>query len=208
VPPRKPAPLPLLSQPPAERADAARNRRRLVDAALRIVATRGVAGLALDEVAREAGVGVGTAYRRFGDVNGLAYTLLEDHELRFQEAFLSGPPPLGPGGPPEARIRAFVHALMDLQEEQWELRLLAAFNATQWYAGGPYRAYHVHLSYLVTELHRGLDAGYVASALLALLQPSAVDHQHRTLGLSLERIRAGLEAILDGILRPPGTPVA
>ena len=41
--------------PPAERADAARNRQRLIDAAQRIVRRQGiVAGLALDEVARPA----------------------------------------------------------------------------------------------------------------------------------------------------------
>jgi AcrR family transcriptional regulator len=200
VSPRKPPPLPLVDQPPAERADAARNRQRLVDAALRIVATKGVAGLALDEVAREAGVGVGTAYRRFGDVSGLAYTLLEDAEVRFQEAFLAGPPPLGPGAPPADRVRAFLRALFELQEEQWDLRLLATSKAAHGYAGGPYGAYHLHLVTLLDDLGAGLDAGYTASVLLALLQPSVLDHQRRALGLSLERIRDGLETVVAAVL--------
>ncbi|GAA3285605.1 MULTISPECIES: TetR/AcrR family transcriptional regulator [Dactylosporangium] len=200
---RKPAPLPLLDQPPAERADAARNRQRLVDAAQRIVAAKGVAGLALDEVARAAGVGVGTAYRRFGDVSGLAYTLLEEAEVRFQEAFLAGPAPLGPGAGPEDRVRAFVHALLDLQEEQWDLRLLASVKTPHGYAGGPYSAYHLHLANLLAAAHRDLDPRYAASALLALMQPSLLDHQRRTLGLSLEQIRAGLDRFVAGLLDRP-----
>ena len=200
---RLPQPLPLAGQPPAERADAARNRRRLVDAALRIVAAKGVAGLALDEVAREAGVGVGTAYRRFGDVGGLAYTLMEGHEIRFQEAFLGGPPPLGPGAPPAQRIRAFLDALLDLQEEQWELRLLASTKAAYGYAGGPYLTYHRHLVTQLEQLEPALDAGYTAGALLALLQPAVLDHQRRVLGLPMERIRAGLRVVADRLLGHP-----
>ncbi|MFI5914468.1 TetR/AcrR family transcriptional regulator [Dactylosporangium sp. NPDC051541] len=199
---RKPLPLPLLDQPPAERADAARNRQRLVDAALRIVAAKGVAGLALDEVAKEARVGVGTAYRRFGDLSGLAYTLLEEAEVRFQEAFLAGPPPLGPGAEPAPRVRAFLHALLDLQEEQWDLRLLASVKTAHGYANGPYGAYHLHLTNLLTATHRDLDPRYTASALLALLQPALLDHQHRALGLSMPQIRAGLDTLVDGVLGP------
>ncbi|MEV4134695.1 TetR/AcrR family transcriptional regulator [Dactylosporangium sp. NPDC049742] len=192
-------PLPMAGQPPAERADAARNRQRLVDAALRIVAARGVAGLALDEVAREAGVGVGTAYRRFGDLSGLAYTLMEGHEVRFQEAFLGGPPPLGPGAPPAARIRAFLHALLDLQRDQWELRLLATTTAQGW-GSGPYKTYHLHLVTLLDELDPARDAAYTASVLLALLQPAVLDHQQRVLDLTPDRIRSGLDTVLDALL--------
>ncbi|MFI6846296.1 TetR/AcrR family transcriptional regulator [Kitasatospora sp. NBC_00085] len=46
------------------RADAARNRARLLDAATEIFTTRGV-GVPTEEVARAAGVGVGTLFRHF-----------------------------------------------------------------------------------------------------------------------------------------------
>lgn len=46
------------------RADAARNRLRILEAAKEAF-TRGGAGASLDEVAREAGVGPGTLYRHF-----------------------------------------------------------------------------------------------------------------------------------------------
>lgn len=52
--------------PRALRRDAARNRERIIDAARKLIATRGL-GVGLNEVARHAGVGVGTVYRRFPD---------------------------------------------------------------------------------------------------------------------------------------------
>lgn len=46
------------------RADAERNRRRIVDAARELFASRGI-DITLDDVAAHAKVGVGTVYRRF-----------------------------------------------------------------------------------------------------------------------------------------------
>lgn len=46
------------------RRDAVRNRQRLIDAAREVFAERGV-NVTLDDVARHAGLGVGTVYRRF-----------------------------------------------------------------------------------------------------------------------------------------------
>lgn len=49
---------------PARRADAQRNRAQLLDAARRLLAAGG-ATTALEAIAREAGVGIGTLYRHF-----------------------------------------------------------------------------------------------------------------------------------------------
>lgn len=46
------------------RADAARNRARLLDAATEVFTTRGI-GVPTEEIARAAGVGVGTLFRHF-----------------------------------------------------------------------------------------------------------------------------------------------
>lgn len=52
------------------RADAERNRTRIVEAALSLFAQRGLS-VALEEVAAHAGVGIGTLYRRFGERDAL-----------------------------------------------------------------------------------------------------------------------------------------
>ncbi|MEU1276142.1 TetR/AcrR family transcriptional regulator [Streptomyces sp. NPDC005799] len=66
------------------RADAERNRQRLIAAARELYATRGL-DISLDEVARHAGVGIGTAYRRFADRGELVEAVLDGAEQRILE---------------------------------------------------------------------------------------------------------------------------
>ena len=59
------------------RADAERNRQRLLAAAKELFATRGL-HVTLDDIARHAGVGTGTAYRRFANKDELIDALMVD----------------------------------------------------------------------------------------------------------------------------------
>jgi AcrR family transcriptional regulator len=59
------------------RADAERNRERILAAAAEVFADRGL-DVSLDEVAAAAGVGVGTVYRRFADKDALIDALFDD----------------------------------------------------------------------------------------------------------------------------------
>lgn len=58
------------------RADAERNRRRIIAAAQEVFASRGL-DVTLDDIARHAGVGVGTAYRRFANREELIDAVFE-----------------------------------------------------------------------------------------------------------------------------------
>jgi AcrR family transcriptional regulator len=64
-----------LSERPLRR-DAERNRQRILDAARVVFAERGLSG-SHDDIANEAGVGVGTVYRRFPDKEQLIDALFE-----------------------------------------------------------------------------------------------------------------------------------
>ncbi len=78
------------------RADAERNRRLLLDAARELFAQRGLQ-VTLDDVAHHAGLGVGTAYRRFGTRETLIDALfdgrvrdivsLAEHALEVEDAW-------------------------------------------------------------------------------------------------------------------------
>ncbi len=77
------------------RADAERNRQRLLAAAKDLFATRGL-DVTLDDVARHAGVGTGTAYRRFPNKDALIDALMVDRigELgKLAEECLEDPDP-------------------------------------------------------------------------------------------------------------------
>jgi AcrR family transcriptional regulator len=69
-----PEPVPV---PAPLRADAERNRRRLLEAAREVFAERGL-DVTLDDIARHAGVGIGTAYRRFPNKDALVEELMVD----------------------------------------------------------------------------------------------------------------------------------
>ncbi len=189
--------LPVFGEPLPERADAVRNRRRILEAAERLVAEQGVEDLCVSEVAEAAGVGVGTLYRRFGDRAGLAYALLDEREREFQAAFLNGLAPLGPGAPPVERIRAFLRAWVDELEEYIELMLMAE-TARQGarYRSGAYQFHLAHVSALVREAWPDADAEYLAGALLAPLAAEVYSHQRRERGMDVERIKAGLDELL------------
>src|SRR3954471_13315487 len=58
------------------RKDAARNRERLLTAASELFAERGL-HVTLNDIAHRAGVGVGTAYRRFANKDELIDALFE-----------------------------------------------------------------------------------------------------------------------------------
>lgn len=199
-------PLPAFGASRPERADAARNRRRILKAAERIMAERGVEGLSMNGVATAAAVGVGTLYRRFGDRAGLAYALLDEQAQEMQAAFMYGPPPLGPGAPPVERIRAFLHAYVDDLEENLDLWLMAdtASLGTR-HQSGAHQVRLTHVSVLVRGARPDADAEYLAEALLAPLATDLYAHQRRERGMSIERIKAGLDELLGCFVDAPSS---
>src|SRR3954453_4241662 len=97
-----------------ERADAARNREKILRAAAELFERDGVEAVSMDAVARAAGVSKGTLFHRFGSRAGLAMALLDEAERELQEALLRGPAPVGPGAPAAERLTAFLPAYVDL----------------------------------------------------------------------------------------------
>ena len=191
--------LPVLDpgQTPRERADAARNRRRILAAAAELVAERGIDRVSMDDVARAACVGTGTLYRRFGDRAGLALALLDDHTRAFQDALIAGPAPLGPGVPAAQRLHAFGDGYLDLLERHADI--LAAAIPTARGPQGPEQLYTTHLVILLREAAPDLDAEYTARAMLAMLHPAHHLYARRALEWPLERLRAGWHAFVDAL---------
>ena len=188
-------PLPLADGPaparPAERADAARNRRRVLDAAEALFAEHGVDAVTMDAVAAAAGVGKGTVFRRFGDKSGLAAALLDERERDLQQRILAGPPPLGPGAGAAERLAAFAAAYVGYLRRALDLvRLSETASPAARYRIGSYRFWHRHLELLFAEAAPGADARYLADVLLAALGAELVGVQ-RARGMTWRAVEEG-----------------
>jgi AcrR family transcriptional regulator len=183
-----------------ERADAARNRQRALEAAARLFEEQGVENVSMDAIAEAAGVGKGTLYRRFGDRAGLAMALLDERERELQQRILRGPPPLGPGAPPGERLAAFVEALaehVDAHIDVMTCSQTAALGAR--YRGQLYDSYHHHAAMLLRAARPDLDADHMAHALLAPLSAELHRHLRRDRDIELARIRAGLRELVRAL---------
>lgn len=191
--------LPLIADgpPPRERADAARNRLRILEAAAKLVDERGIEHVSMEDVACTAGVGTGTLYRRFGDRAGLALALLEEDTREFQNALICGPPPLGPGAAAAERLRAFGENYIELLERHADL--IVAAGAFERDGRGPYALYATHLAILLAEAAPKLDAPLTARWLLATLGPGHYVHVRRALGWEIERLKAGWAAMVAAL---------
>jgi AcrR family transcriptional regulator len=190
--------LPVLQpdEAPRERADAARNRLRILAAAAELVDERGIEHVSMEDVAQAACVGTGTLYRRFGDRAGLALALLDAHTREFQNALIAGPPPLGPGAPAAERLRAFGEVFLDHVERHAELLMVAAPPGRD---DAPQALYITHLAILLREAAPQLDAEFTARALLAALSPAQHLFARKGLGWELDRLRAGWRGLVDAL---------
>jgi AcrR family transcriptional regulator len=185
--------LPMLDAPRAERADATRNRLAILEAAERLVAARGVESVTMDEVACAAGVGKGTLFRHFGDRSGLLHALLDQHERSFQDDFIRGPAPLGPGAPVQDRIVAFGERVVEQVETQGQLLVAAEHGAPgQRLRHSVYLTRRALLTALLerTAISSVQDPGYLADVLLGALAAELVLYQRQVLGMSQEQIVA------------------
>jgi AcrR family transcriptional regulator len=187
--------LPVLDGTPCERADAARNRRRILEAAAELIDEQGAEHVSMEAIAEAAGVGKGTLFRRFGDRVGLMNALLDERERDLQEAMIRGAAPLGPGAPPVERIVAFGRALLAHIESNGELLLSAERGAARFNAR-VYVFYRTHLLTLIRDAAPEADADYLADVLLAPLAARFHLYMRRAREFDLERLETGYEDLV------------
>jgi AcrR family transcriptional regulator len=179
---------------PHERGDAARNRALLLDAARRLIDERGADAVSMDDIAGAAGVGKGTVFRRFGSRSGLMMVLLDEDERANQQAFMFGPPPLGPNAPPLQRLLAFGRARLKFAHTHHEL-LVAANRDPQSRYGAAATVLHTHVRMLLAAARTSGDLDAQTDALLALLQADHVEHQLTQRDQSLQALGDAWESL-------------
>jgi AcrR family transcriptional regulator len=186
------------------RADAARNRARLITAAKAVFAERGL-DATMDEVARRAGVGVGTAYRRFRNRDDLISALFEERLEEFMtllEAALADPDPW-------RGLSTFLERSMEMQAEDRGFKELL-LQSTE--GRERMRLFRSHIRPLVADLvRRARDAGQLRDdvveddVLLVSLMTGAVAEFSHPVEPQLWRRSLGL--LLDGLRAEGATPL-
>lgn len=196
--------VPQINEPPAERADAKRNRAKILRAAERLFEAKGLAAVTMDEVAAEAEVGKGTLYRRFGDKSGLAAALLDEKESDLQNRMLNGPPPLGPGADAIDRLAAFVEAYVAYVDEQLDLVAMSqTASPGARLRTGSHQLWQHHCRILLAEA-RAADPDIRADAIMAALTAEQVRHWRRT--RSRRQIQQAMASTARTLAHPPPAP--
>ncbi|QLY29075.1 helix-turn-helix transcriptional regulator [Nocardia huaxiensis] len=197
----------MASEQRKERADAARNRRAILDATRTLLAEHGADGVTMDRVAAAAGVGKGTVFHRFGNRAGLLHALLSEPAENLMAAIAEGPPPLGPGAPASDRLLAFVDAMITMAGDHVELM---AASRTAVIPPHPRTAeihavWFRHIAALLNEVRPDLDADMVGPLLLSMISTDYAATLARA--GEVERVRAGILEITRSLLsaEPAGT---
>ena len=185
-----------------ERADARRNRERILCAAARLIERDGIECVSMDDVAAEAGVGKGTLYRRFGDRSSLLRALVSEPEQAFQDSCIRGDAPLGPGAAPEERLHAFGEGLLRfLDRHAIYLRAGELMGGGKRYGHPVFAFYHTHMSLLLRQALGDVPhLDYLVDALLGPLAAEPFLYQRDLRGMPLDEICAGWHALCDAVL--------
>lgn len=190
----------LFGRGACERADAARNREALLEAARKLITRDGVDDLSMDTLAREAGVGKGTVFRRFGSRAGLMLALLDHDEQEFQQGFIAGPPPLGPGASAHDRLLAFGRARLNFVQTHLDV-LSSADSEGAGFSHPAYQASAMHVRMLLQQLGFDQPSELLVLTVLAPLQAHAVQHL-LSAGATIGYLADQWDQLVDS-LRPP-----
>jgi AcrR family transcriptional regulator len=200
-----------------ERADAARNRRAILAATEKLLASHRPQDISMEQVAAAAGVGKGTVFHRFGNRMGLMYALMVERAQSLEAAVASGPPPLGPGAPDRERLLAFLDAILDVVSRNKSLMAELAYSvasppaeeAGDREADGAdfedrhpvYRFWHGHLCSLIAAQRPDADAELLAHLLLGSLHSEPILNLLAADGPG--RVAAAMRALVCAVLDDP-----
>jgi AcrR family transcriptional regulator len=177
------------------RADAQRNREKLLAAAVRAFASDGQ-DVTPDAIARTAGVGIGTLYRHFPTREALAEAAYRQELARLCDAV----PQLLRSLPPDQAMRAWLDRFIDYMTTKRHMS--AALRAVVASGGNPYAESRDRLIGAITAL---LDTGAAAGSLRADVEPNdvlaALSGVSLAAGEPAQRDQAGrlLDLLVDGL---------
>lgn len=193
----------------SERSDAAANRLLILNAAARLFAEREISEVNMADIALAAGVGKGTLYRRFANKAELCLALMDNQMLDFQNRMLARMRRMTTEGAPMMhQLDRFIDALVRFTEAHAPLLCEVQSHGLLEEIDGQQRPHfwlHMTVSGMLQtaigegELSPELDVSYVSDAILAAVRADLYLFQRRAREFSVERISAGLRAMVAAL---------
>ncbi len=191
-----------------ERRDAREHRQRILQVAQHLFAQHGVHAVSMHQIAKAAGVGQGTLYRRYAHKGDLCMDLLRERHEQLQ-ADISTLFTTKADAPALERLDGLLALSVTFLEEQGTLLSPVAFTEMQeTMCNEPidmqfppfYLWLHNLFAALLTEAVErkelaALDTSFTADAILVTLNPMFYSMQRHERGLSPEAVLQGLRHI-------------
>ncbi|HVB21471.1 MAG TPA: TetR/AcrR family transcriptional regulator [Ktedonobacteraceae bacterium] len=210
-----------------ERRDAAEHRQRILEVAGRLFAEHGVDAVSMHQIAKVAGIGQGTLYRRYAHKGELCMDLMQECHERFMEDIATVSSTMVEASPLERLDRVLAYCVAFLEEQSALLTPVAAIDRrfgicddhndhdaprrVSPYTMPIYLWLHDLFSGLFAEaVERGeiapLDIPFTSDTMLATFNPLFYRFQRQERALSSEQILQGLRHIYIDGLKIPGNP--
>lgn len=196
--PEEPERIPLLRPP---RADAQKNRQRLLVAAEHLFSAYGVESVTMSDVAEAAGVGKGTLYRHFSSKTELCHALLDQDQRELQNTVLQRLH--NAQTPPLDDLRWFLEQASTFVYRNLSLLYVARDPGAPMTLDFPgHRWWRQTIRALLQRAGVTGDLDYIADTLYVMIDAQTLRYQQVIRGYDLARIHAGLRLTVDRLTHP------
>lgn len=183
------------------RADAARNRERLLQSAKRLFADQGIEVVSMSAIAKDAAVGKGTLYRHFADKAAVCHALLDEDMRVFQQQTLLA---LQASNNEVSALRWFLkEAAAYVMKHSDLLREVANQGGIEILNHPAHIWWRQTILGLMERIAPPGDLSYLADTFYAMLDVQTIRFQRHNLGYDVERIQAGFDLLVDRLLCEP-----
>ncbi|MFK7800935.1 MAG: TetR/AcrR family transcriptional regulator [Anaerolineae bacterium] len=193
----------------SERRDAAENRQLILATASRLFDENGVESICMSEIAKAAGVGKGTLYRRFSSKGELCLALLDSELRQFQNWVIQTFQEQTQNGVPTSRrLHWFIEQVVTFTVKHLplmvEISQAGSENVVQDINQPHFWMEMTVKGHLLQMQERGeisaeTNLNYITSALLAPLDARIMKFHIDQRGYTQEQISQGIQVLINGL---------